>query len=129
MTPDKKNDVNWCMQFVGLLLAVCFLIVGSFRVEGFLNSFLDYSQIYFGVCWLFIALIHRIKWLHKIELQEAKNMQDHLPIAESENAEQGWRNQQLTACEVGKFCVEGVERGKRSGNQVSCGFPQTFAKK
>ena len=84
MTPDKKNDVSYSMQFVGLLLGVCFLVLGAFRAEEFLKTFLAHSSIYFGVCWLFIALIHRMKWLHKIELDEARDLQSRLLATESE---------------------------------------------
>ncbi len=57
MTPDKKNDVNWSMQFVGLILGLCFLTVRAFRAEEFWNSFLDHLQIYLGVFWLFLAAL------------------------------------------------------------------------
>ena len=47
-------------------------------------------------------------------------------LVEAETGRTRRRNRQLTACELEDFCVEGVEEGSVSGNEVSRGFPQTF---
>jgi hypothetical protein len=69
--PDRKNDVNWCMQYLSIAFGMVFLVIGTCVTTGFLANLKDFYLIYFGFFWLLIGYVHRLKWLHKRDLREA----------------------------------------------------------
>jgi len=73
---NNKNDVNWCMQFIAPILGAIFLFMGSIMTEGFWSNVREYYLIYLGILWIILGFVHRIKWLHKLELHQVLNQKD-----------------------------------------------------
>ncbi len=86
--PDKKNDPNWCMQFLATAFGVVSLLIGASMATGFWTNFKNFYLIYFGIFWLLMAYVHRLKWLHKKELRDALALAQKLTAAKNEEAEQ-----------------------------------------
>lgn len=59
------------MQFFGLLFGGAKLILGIKMNPRFLADFGKDVSIYLGISWLFLALMHRMKWNHRLALERA----------------------------------------------------------
>jgi len=70
-SPNKKNDTNWCMQFIAPIFGIISLIMGFITTSGFWENFKEYYMIYLGVVWLLIGFIHRLRWIQKNALINA----------------------------------------------------------
>ena len=71
---NKKNDVNWCMQFFGLILGIGFLLAGTSVNPEFWTNWRENANFIFGFSWLFLALVHRMKWKHKVAMRSAESV-------------------------------------------------------
>ncbi len=85
--PNRKNDVNWCMQFIASGIGVVLLVIGVTTSSGFWNNFKSYYLIYFGLFNLIIGFVHRMKWRHKKDLLEADYLKNKWVNERIEDAE------------------------------------------